>query len=113
MITTRLSTLKINTLTENQYNRELEAGSVEENVFYLTPEEEKASKVHEHTGSDIVSGTIDSDRLPIMPVSKGGTNAATVSAARTNLDVYSKSETDIAISTAITQVIGEAIANSY
>jgi len=49
---------------------------------------------HTHDASDIVSGTLSSDRLPIIPIAKGGTNATTVEEARTNLDVYSKSEID-------------------
>ncbi len=40
MITENLSTLKIHKLTQEQYNRELDAGRIDENALYLTPDEE-------------------------------------------------------------------------
>ena len=40
MKTENLSTLKIHKLTQEQYNRELEAGRIDENALYLTPDEE-------------------------------------------------------------------------
>lgn len=39
MITENLSTLKINKLTQAQYDRELEAGNIDANALYLTPDE--------------------------------------------------------------------------
>lgn len=39
MITENLSTLKIHKLTQSQYNRELEAGNLDESALYLTPDE--------------------------------------------------------------------------
>jgi hypothetical protein len=39
MITENLSTLKIHKLTQSQYDREVEAGNIEENALYLTPDE--------------------------------------------------------------------------
>lgn len=39
MITQNLSTLKIHKLTQAQYERELEAGRIDENAIYLTPDE--------------------------------------------------------------------------
>lgn len=39
MITENLSTLKINKLTQAQYDRELAAGRIDENALYLTPDE--------------------------------------------------------------------------
>lgn len=39
MITENLSTLKIHRLTQEQYERELEAGNIDENALYLTPDE--------------------------------------------------------------------------
>ena len=38
MITENLSTLKIHKLTQTQYDRELEAGRIDENAIYLTPD---------------------------------------------------------------------------
>lgn len=58
----------------------------------------KANSSHNHAASNITSGTLSSDRLPTVPVAKGGTGATTEAAARTNLDVYSKSEVDSALS---------------
>ena len=40
MITENLSTLKIHKLTQEQYERELAAGRIDENAIYLTPDEE-------------------------------------------------------------------------
>jgi hypothetical protein len=40
MITENLSTLKIHKLTQEQYDRELAAGRIDENALYLTPDEE-------------------------------------------------------------------------
>ena len=37
MITENLATLKINKLTQEQYNRELKAGNIKEDELYLTP----------------------------------------------------------------------------
>jgi hypothetical protein len=39
MITENLSTLKIHKLTQTQYDRELEAGNIDEMALYLTPDE--------------------------------------------------------------------------
>ena len=38
-----------------------------------------------HDASDINSGTLDTARLPVVPIAKGGTNASTVNEAQTNL----------------------------
>ena len=43
MITENLSTLKIHKLSQEQYDRELEAGRIDKNALYLT---------HEDTGTD-------------------------------------------------------------
>ncbi len=40
MIAENLSILKIHKLTQKQYDRELEAGRIDESVLYLTPDEE-------------------------------------------------------------------------
>ena len=45
-------------------------------------------------------------RNEVLSVEHGGTGASDAATARTNLDVYSKSEVDNAIQTAIGQVIG-------
>lgn len=38
-----------------------------------------------HKASDIISGTFSTERLPVMPIAKGGTNADTANAAQFNL----------------------------
>jgi hypothetical protein len=44
-----------------------------------------AAAAHVHSAADITSGTLDSARLPTVPVSKGGTGATTADAALTAL----------------------------
>lgn len=45
MKTENVSTLKINKLTQTQYDREVESGNVEENALYLIPEIEKIGEL--------------------------------------------------------------------
>ena len=45
----------------------------------------KADSSHNHAASNITSGTLSSDRLPTVPVAKGGTGATTAAGALTNL----------------------------
>ena len=52
-----------------------------------------AAAAHEHSGADITSGTVSASRLPTVPVTKGGTGAATAAAARTNLGAAAASHT--------------------
>lgn len=47
----------------------------------------KANGTHNHSADNITSGTLSSDRLPTVPVSKGGTGATSAAAARTNLQI--------------------------
>ena len=44
-----------------------------------------AASSHNHAASNITSGTLSSDRLPTVPITKGGTGATTAAAALTNL----------------------------
>lgn len=50
----------------------------------------KAASSHNHAASNITSGTLSSDRLPTVPITKGGTGATTASAALTNLGALPK-----------------------
>lgn len=43
----------------------------------------KAASTHNHSASQITSGTLSSDRLPTVPISKGGTGATSAAAAAT------------------------------
>lgn len=45
MKTENVSTLKIHKLTQEQYNREFENGTLEETSMYLTPEIEKIGEL--------------------------------------------------------------------
>lgn len=45
MKTENISTLKINKLTQTQYDREVENGNIEENALYLVPEIEKIGEL--------------------------------------------------------------------
>lgn len=49
-----------------------------------------APSVHTHNATDINAGTLDSARLPTVPVAKGGTGATTAEGARTNLGAEGK-----------------------
>lgn len=44
-----------------------------------------AAASHNHAASNITSGTLSADRLPIVPISKGGTGATSAGAALSNL----------------------------
>lgn len=50
MITENLSTLKIHKLTQAQYDCELEAGRLDENALYLTPDELTSAQVSSVNG---------------------------------------------------------------
>lgn len=47
----------------------------------------KAASSHNHAASNITSGTLSSDRLPTIPITKGGTGATTAAGALTNLGI--------------------------
>jgi len=47
----------------------------------------KAPSSHNQSASTITSGTLSSDRLPTVPISKGGTGATTAAGALTNLGI--------------------------
>lgn len=45
----------------------------------------KAASNHNHDATNITSGTLSSDRLPTVPIAKGGTGATDVAGATKNL----------------------------
>ena len=66
-----------------------------DNPHKVTAEQAGAApEQHNHSADAITRGTLATDRLPITPVSKGGTGAITAEDARENLDVYSKDEVE-------------------
>ena len=56
MITENLSTLKIHKLTDSQYQREKDAGRLDEFALYLTPEKKIAGIVHQYAGFNAPEG---------------------------------------------------------
>ena len=52
MITENLSTLKIHKLTQEQYNRALEAGNIDNNALYLTPDDRNYTDIEIDTKLD-------------------------------------------------------------
>ena len=53
----------------------------------------KAAGTHTHAAGDINGGTLSPDRLPTVPIAKGGTGADTAAAALTNLGAAASSHT--------------------
>lgn len=51
---------------------------------------------HNHNASNINAGTLSSDRLPTVPVAKGGTGATTVAGAKTNLGFLTAADFTVA-----------------
>lgn len=51
----------------------------------------KAATSHNHAASNITSGTLSSDRLPTVPITKGGTGATTAAGALVNLGITATS----------------------
>ena len=67
MITNNVSTLKIHKLTQEQYDRELAAGRIDENAIYLTPDEELDLSAYEFiTVEDVdeICGNVPDGDLP-------------------------------------------------
>lgn len=58
MITENLSTLKINKLTQAQYEREKNAGRLDEFALYLTPEKKIAGIIHQYAGANAPDGYV-------------------------------------------------------
>ena len=53
-----------------------------------------AALSHKHAAGDVTSGTLAADRLPVVPVAKGGTGATSASAALASLGAASESDLD-------------------
>jgi hypothetical protein len=99
MITENVSTLKIHKLTQAQYERELEAGRIDENALYLTPDEEidlspyatieqmkeKAEKEHTHAIADVDNLQSTLDTMNVTISGKANTNHSHAVSDVTNL----------------------------
>ena len=57
-----------------------------------------AAAKHSHAASDIASGTLAVDRLPTIPLSKGGTGATSAATARTALGVQNPPTAPVVLS---------------
>lgn len=94
MITENLSTLKIHKLSQAQYDRELEAGRIDETALYLTPDNMDGANLatgsYVGTGSGtksltftqtpkivFISGGVDSNFTTAMPYVWGGSGLTT------------------------------------
>ncbi len=51
MITENLSTLKIHKLTQEQYDRELATGNLDDKAIYLTPDDNSDISIHNESAS--------------------------------------------------------------
>lgn len=71
MITENLSTLKIHRLTQAQYDREFEAGNIDPNALYLTPEKEPIF-IQNDEPTDAEDGTLWLDLDAVGQSSGGG-----------------------------------------
>lgn len=49
--------------------------------------DKKAASVHNHNADQINEGVFSTDRIPVVPISKGGTGAGTAANARKALDI--------------------------
>ena len=58
MITENLSTLKIHKLTQEQYDRELEAGRIDPSALYLTPDEAVKIFVQNEEPTEVEEGAL-------------------------------------------------------
>ena len=69
MITEKVSTLKINKLSRAQYEREYNAGRIENTALYLTPDEspEIIQMTKEEYNAAVSAGTIKSEAVYIVP----------------------------------------------
>lgn len=64
--TTNISTLKINCLTQAQYDAAVEGGTINENELYLTPADDTASFGRVKVGSTFVDADTPKDTLEII-----------------------------------------------
>jgi hypothetical protein len=76
----------IDNLTTNVTNKPLSAAQGVE-LKRLIDVLQNELDTHKHSASDITSGTLSSDRLPTVPLTKGGTGATTAAGALTNLGI--------------------------
>lgn len=78
MITENISTLKVQKLTQEQYDTARQNGTLDNNSIYLTPTEIKdyALRSDLKTKADLVDGKILTEQLPDSVASKSDLEAA-------------------------------------
>ena len=81
MITENLSTLKIHKLSQEQYNRELDAGRIDMNALYLTPD--TSIFVQNYEPTDAIEGSLWVD----MDATSTGSGGCSGSGGLTNADL--------------------------
>ena len=75
-------------MTKRYFTDESLATFVDETKAYTdSAVSTKADSSHDHAASNITSGTLSSDRLPTVPITKGGTGSTTAAGALTNLGI--------------------------
>jgi hypothetical protein len=118
LITENLLTLKIHKLTQAQYNRELEAGRIDESALYLTPDEEidlspyatkeeldtKSDKSHNHTIANVdnLQSSLDAKQATIT----GGATTITNSNLTANRALISNGSGKVAVSDVTSTELG-------
>lgn len=72
-------------------NKKSDTDHIHDDIYYKTEVDtlltSKANSSHNHDASNITSGTLSSNRLPTVPITKGGTGATTAAEALTNLGI--------------------------
>lgn len=98
----RISELdELSVLNNNHYIPFAESGVKTRKVKFQVLANSFAAASHTHAAGDINSGTFSSDRLPTVPISKGGTGATNAGNARANLAVaYSPTDANGSITKA-------------
>lgn len=87
MITENLSTLEIHKLTQEQYDRELAAGNINDTALYLTPEEEGVSKEEFNAFKDslIIDNLTSTDTTKALSANQGRELDKKIAAINTNI----------------------------
>lgn len=92
MITENVSTLKIHKLTQEQYDRELEAGTLEENALYVTPCEEIDMSIYvTRPELSVYASSMEMDNVEIeLENIKDGTTVVAEATHATSADAATK-----------------------